>query len=169
LLEEIDIVEKGGNYGWNVKEGTICFDAANPEDPLPDCPDTDPDGDPLIDPVITFENSEHGGGAGTGLVVVGGYVYRGRELPHLTGRYIFGTWSTSHEVPSGVVFISQPRSEGRWNFDEVKFRNTPTRELNSYLLGFGQDLKGEVYVLTTDNEGPAGHTGKVYKMTNREK
>jgi hypothetical protein len=38
-------------------------------------------------------------------------------------------------------------------------------ELDSYVLGFGQDNEGEIYVLTTDSLGPAGTTGKVYRLT----
>jgi glucose/arabinose dehydrogenase len=165
LREEINRVVKGGNYGWNVKEGTLCFNAEDPTNPFANCPDQDPQGNPLIPPVIEFKNSKHG--AGVGLVVVGGYVYRGSELPHLRGQYIFGTWSKTHDVPNGLVFKSQPQMGHLWGFSDVEFKNTPTGDLNSYLLGFGQDREGEVYVLTTDTEGPHGHTGKVYKMVSK--
>jgi glucose/arabinose dehydrogenase len=174
MREEINWVVKGGNYGWNVKEGTLCFNAAEPLNPYSNCPDTDPHGNRLIDPIIQFKTigggGNGGGGEGVGLVVVGGYVYRGTELPHLYGQYIFGTWSTSHEVPNGKVFVSEPQlGETLWDFNTVHFKNTPSDQLNSYLLGFGQDNKGEVYVLTTDTQGPHGHTGKVYKMVAKTK
>ena len=162
LWEEINLVVKEGNYGWNVKEGPICFDAANPENPYEDCPETDPEGDPLIGPIIQFKNAHQPGGLGH--VVVGGYVYRGNELPLWDGQYIFGTWSATHDAPNGLVFIAQPKAAGLWNFKQVEFANTPSGDLNSYLLGFGQDSEGEVYVLTSDTEGPRGNTGKVYKI-----
>ncbi|MBW3545465.1 MAG: PQQ-dependent sugar dehydrogenase, partial [Bacteroidetes bacterium] len=176
MREEINLVVKGGNYGWNVKEGTLCFNAGEPQHPFATCPDVDTRGIPLIDPVIQFKTISHGHGGenhgggehgqeGIGLVVIGGYVYRGTELPHLQGQYIFGTWSTSHEVPDGKIFISEPGAgNSLWDFENTTFKNTPTGHLNSFLLGFGQDAKGEVYVLTTDTQGPYGHSGKVYKM-----
>jgi glucose/arabinose dehydrogenase len=163
LWEEINLVEKGGNYGWNVREGTICFDAANPESPLTECPDTDAQGDPLIEPVITFENSKHG--SGVGVVIVGGYVYRGAELPHLDGAYIFGTWSKTHDALDGAIFISRPQALGQWEFEGLSLNTSAAGDLDSYLLGFGQDAEGEMYVLTTDTPGPQGDTGKVYKLT----
>ncbi|MFD3003968.1 PQQ-dependent sugar dehydrogenase [Pontibacter toksunensis] len=183
MREEINLVSKGGNYGWNVMEGTLCFNAEDPLHPFESCPDVDVRGIPLTLPVIQFKtiqhghgdghgdggggdgSGHHGGGEGVGLVIVGGYVYRGNELPMWDGRYIFGTWSTSHEVPNGKVFIAEPRlGEVLEDFDEVKFANTPNGQLNSFLLGFGQDSEGEVYVLTSDTQGPFGKTGKVYKI-----
>ena len=192
LREEINLIVKGGNYGWNVKEGTLCFDASSPLNPYEHCPSFDPWGNPLLDPIIQFKTIQHnhGGGnggdhgsnnghgssnggdhgEGLGLVVVGGYVYRGSELPALYGQYIFGTWSTSHEVPNGKVFISEPQlGETLWDFNTVKFKNTPSGQLNSFLLGFGQDSEGEVYILTSDTQGPHGKTGKVYKMVAKAK
>ena len=181
MREEINLVVKGGNYGWNVKEGTLCFDAASPLNPYEHCPSVDPWGNPLLDPIIQFKTIAHGhggdgghggghGGEGVGLVIVGGYVYRGSELPQMYGQYIFGTWSTSHEVPNGKVFISEPQlGETLWDFNNVMFKNTPTGDLNSFLLGFGQDSEGEVYVLTTDSSSPHGKTGKVYKMVGNAK
>ncbi|MFD3003451.1 PQQ-dependent sugar dehydrogenase [Pontibacter toksunensis] len=163
MREEINLIVKGGNYGWNVKEGTLCFNASDPENPYAQCPDVTPWGDRLLEPVIQFVNAKQPGGVG--LVVVGGYVYRGDNLPRWNGRYIFGTWSDSHHVPNGKVFIAEPRmGEVLGDFNQVKFKNTPTGDLNSFLLGFGQDSEGEVYIMTSDTPGPHGHTGKVYRM-----
>lgn len=169
LYEEVSIVEKGGNYGWNVKEGTHCFDAENPENPPTNCPDTDVWGNPLIDPVIEFRNSKQGNGLG--LVVVGGYVYRGMEQPTLKNQYLFGAWSTSFGTPDGRVFAARTRSanSGLWDFEEVTFSNTPSGRLNAFLLAFGQDAAGEVYLLTSGTTGPSGSTGKVYKIVSHHK
>src|SRR4029079_2871319 len=56
LYEEVDVVTKGGNYGWNIKEGTHCFNAANEFTELSSCPSVDGFGNPLIDPVIEADN-----------------------------------------------------------------------------------------------------------------
>lgn len=166
LYEEVSIVHKGGNYGWNVKEGTHCFDASSPENPPANCPETDPEGDPLIDPVIEFLNAKQSGGVG--LVMVGGYVYRGDDLPLFTGRYIFGTWSAKHDSPAGKVFIATPEAEGLWDFEVIDFKNRSDEDVDEYVLGFGQDAEGEVYVLTTNTEGPSGNTGKVFKIVDED-
>ncbi len=165
LWEEVSIVTKGGNYGWNVKEGTHCFDANNARVPLAECPTRDPDGNLLIDPVIEVPNAKQPGGLG--YVIVGGNVYRGKGLPQYSGQYIFGTWSVTQGTPDGLVFVATPQSSGLWNFKELNFANTPTGKLKHYLLGFGQDSKGEMYVLTSDASGPSGATGKVFKLTNQ--
>lgn len=69
--EEIDIVESGGNYGWNIMEGDHCYGAQ-------DCNRSG-----LIPPVWEYA---HGSGDGS---ITGGYVYRGEELPGLKGYYIY--------------------------------------------------------------------------------
>jgi uncharacterized repeat protein (TIGR03806 family) len=71
--EEVDRIRLGGNYGWNLKEGSHCF-AADPCDAatLPG----------LIDPVAEYANPDDAS-------VTGGYVYRGSAMPELIGRYIY--------------------------------------------------------------------------------
>ncbi|MFX0113107.1 MAG: PQQ-dependent sugar dehydrogenase, partial [Candidatus Hodarchaeota archaeon] len=71
-IEEIDIIEVGGNYGWNIKEGSECYN------PLSSC-----DSQGLVDPIWEYSHS-------VGQSITGGYVYRGTKLPHLQGYYIFG-------------------------------------------------------------------------------
>ncbi len=166
LWEEVSIVTKGGNYGWNVKEGTHCFDAETPTDVPADCPDTVGEGHPaarapLIDPIIEFRNSGAESG-GLGVTVVGGYVYRGDLLPQLFGQYLFAVWSESFTSPNGAVFIAEPQETGLWDFHRLNFADRT--EFTHYILGFGQDNEGEVYVLTTNNTGPTGNTGKVFKL-----
>ena len=73
--EEISKVERGGNYGWNAKEGTHCYDQ-NP------C-----DEGPWIDPVVDYSHSQ-------GRSVTGGYVYRGDDIPTLKGVYLYGDFGT---------------------------------------------------------------------------
>src|SRR5262249_55231942 len=87
LYEEIDIVTLGGNYGWNVKEGTHCFNPTNADEAATSCASTDPDGNAFIDPIIEYSHDD------VGIVTVGGYVYRGTAMPDLEGYYIFGDWS----------------------------------------------------------------------------
>ena len=167
LWEEVSIAVKGGNFGWNVKEGTHCFSTDNPDESPPECPDTvgaphPRAGDPLIDPVIEYANHHQPGGLGA--TVIGGHVYRGSALPQFFGRYVFGDWSREFEEPDGSVFVAMPRKKGLWHMEQLRIATSPTGRVGHYVLGFGQDLAGEMYVLTTDQTGPAGMTGKVYRL-----
>jgi glucose/arabinose dehydrogenase len=165
LWEEVSIVESGGNYGWNVKEGTHCFSTENPDQSLEECPAEDADGRPLVDPIIEYQNANAEGGLG--LVVIGGNVYRGSARPEWEGMYIFGDWSTSFgELPDGTLFIATPsETEGElWLVQELVVEGSENGRLNEYLLSFGQDNDGEIYILTTESAGPSGTTGKVYKL-----
>jgi glucose/arabinose dehydrogenase len=164
--EEVSIVTRGGNYGWNVKEGTHCFDAeASTVEPA-DCPDFvgagHPDtGDPLIDPVIEYPQARIGG---PGVAVVGGHMYRGRVLRQFRGRYLFGDWSRSFGQPNGSLFVAKPRRQGLWQMQELRVNTSANGRMNSRLLGFGEDTTGEVYALTSQNAGPSGTTGRVLKL-----
>jgi glucose/arabinose dehydrogenase len=167
LWEEVSIAVKGGNFGWNVKEGTHCFDTENPLVSPPACPSTvgaghPRTGDQLIDPIIEYANHHQPGGLGA--VVVGGHVYRGTALPQFVGRYVFGDWSREFEEPDGSLFVAKPRKQGLWTMQQLRIATSPTGRLGHYVLGFGQDLAGEIYVLTTDQTGPTGTTGKVLKL-----
>src|SRR5436190_560110 len=165
LWEEVSLVVKGGNYGWNVKEGTHCFDAENPLVPPPTCPDSAPGGVPLLDPIIEYVNTANPIGGGLGQAVVGGYIYRGALLPQLRGRYVFGDWNKGGGGgPNGSLFAATPRADGLWRMQELFVTTSPNGRLGHYVLGFGQDPSGEVYVLTTDMTGPSGSTGKVFKL-----
>ena len=74
LREEINLVQKGLNYGWNLMEGTACF---------PSHTECGPAGLEL--PVAEY-------GRNAGCSVIGGYVYRGRSIPSLFGAYVFGDY-----------------------------------------------------------------------------
>ena len=75
--EEINIIESGGNYGWNIMEGTSCYDS-------PSCNE-----DGLEFPIWEYELYVNGVCS-----ITGGYVYRGPTLWNLTGKYIYGDWCT---------------------------------------------------------------------------
>jgi glucose/arabinose dehydrogenase len=167
LWEEVSIAVKGGNFGWNVNEGTHCFSTENPDESPAECPDAvgaghPRAGEPLIDPVIEYANHHQPGGLGA--AVVGGHVYRGRALPQFVGRYVFGDWSLEFEEPDGSLFVAMHRKSGLWKMQQLRIATSPTGRLDHYLLGFGQDPAGEIYVLTTDQTGPTGTTGQVFKL-----
>ena len=75
--EEIDIIEKGGNYGWDRMEGKHCFEPAS------GC-----DTEGLILPIWEYSRDE-------GVSVTGGYVYRGSAIEQLKGKYIYADFASS--------------------------------------------------------------------------
>lgn len=162
LYEEIDLVKKGGNYGWNVKEGKHCFNAANNKQPQDNCPEQDNKGNPLIDPVLEFKNSMSFED-GLGVVSVGGVVYRGKEIDQLKGKYLFGVWTMSHESGKGVVYAATQTGQD-WKYKKLWIEGHPEGQLNLYLLGFGQDSKGEAYLLTSNELAPDKTSGRVLKL-----
>jgi glucose/arabinose dehydrogenase/plastocyanin len=165
LWEEVNIITAGGNYGWNVKEGTSCFNTDDPRSPRPNCPDETPYGNPLIDPIIEYPHFSQPG-IGVGLVVVGGHVYRGTAMPEFEGQYIFGDWSTSFSQPDGKILAAiRPEADGpMWSMRELQIADRPDGRLGHFVLAFGQDVRGEIYVLTTDMGTPTGQTGRVYRL-----
>lgn len=164
LWEEVDIIVKGGNYGWNLKEGTRGFDPNNPAVAPPQGPTVDAAGRPLIDPIIEYG---HPGAnvAHVGTAVIGGFIYRGTAIPALQGAYVFGDFSAVRTEPDGRLFIaSRPSAPGMWPMQELAINTSPNGKLNAFLRSIGQDNSGELYALVADPRGPAGRTGKVFKI-----
>jgi glucose/arabinose dehydrogenase len=134
--EEVNVVEKGGNYGWNVREGSHCFDAN-------ECPDDSPTG-PLVEPVLEYP---HGGQEVSGNAVIGGYVHRGR-LSGLVGEYVFGDFT-------GGLFVATPDGE-TWEPRRLTVTNTDDGRPPSSLLAFGEDRDGTLYACLSN--------GTVYRL-----
>jgi glucose/arabinose dehydrogenase len=116
--EEVDLVTRGGNYGWRIREGAHPFNTsdANPGD--------------LIDPIAEYANDA------TADSVIGGFVYRGTRYPSLEGRYIFG------DLTGRMLVLDETEGVFELSDLEVGGGNPPN------IIGFGQDETGELYVLT---------------------
>lgn len=162
LWEEINLVTKGGNYGWNVREGNICFNADSNLLTRDNCPTSDPMGVPLTAPVLQLKNAAHPEGGGMATVIVGGYVYRGNSLPTFQGKYVFGIFSTG-ENPDAKIYRANPAGQSSWTYEQVTLKDYPNN-IGMFLRGFGQDQAGEIYLLTTAGQGVSGTSGKVYKL-----
>jgi hypothetical protein len=96
---------------------------------------------------------------GTGTAVVGGHIYRGAAIPELGGKFVVSDWSRDFAAPSGQIFVATPpaRSGELWRL--AKVLDVPGR-----VLSIGRDSAGELYLLTNDELGPFGSTGKVFKL-----
>lgn len=167
-FEEVNIVTKGGNYGWRLKEGSHGFNPKNPNDPPENAPSTGLRGEPLIDPILEYKNfkAHRNAADAKGISVTGGYVYRGSAIPSLKGKYVFADWSQNWAFPMGVLFVATP-PEGngkRWNMEYLSLANHPDGKLKDYIVAFGEDREGELYVLTNHRNSVAGKDGKVYKL-----
>lgn len=151
LIEEVDIVVAGGNYGWNLKEGTFRFD------PTTGAVSNDLSGLPigLTDPVAEYDHGE-------GSTVIGGIVYHGTEIPELEGKYVFGDFSRGFFTPEGRLFYADL---GTGEIKEL-ILGLDDRDLGLYVKAFGQDADGELYLLAGTNLGPFGARGQVLKITN---
>jgi len=146
-FEEVNLIERGGNYGWNVTEGTRCFDANG-------CPAATPDGvrdgEELVDPVITYP---HSGAPVSGISVITGNIYWGSALPGLEGQYVFGDFRAG-----GDLFVATPEREAEslWPTSVLSIRERDAGKLGQ-ILSVGRD-DGELFVLG------AGQTGGLYRI-----
>jgi glucose/arabinose dehydrogenase len=114
----------GENYGWARMEGSFCADLVKScLDPVPPC------GDPSLTPPIL--EHDHSGGF---CAVIGGYVYRGSEIPELEGRYLYG------DHCSGRVLVAH-HGLGGWVSEELG-------AVLPHLSSFGEDATGEIYLTT---------------------
>ena len=95
--------------------------------------------------------------------MVGGFVYRGRRSNSLFGKYVFGDFTDGFFPANGRLFWLD--ADGVRS-DIFEFRLGEYDDpLGAYLLGFGEDERGELYVLTSDNIGPSGSTGRVWRLS----
>lgn len=157
LWEEVSVVHKGGNYGWNIKEGTHCFDPQSPNRPPADCPDTGYAGEPLLDPVIEY-------GHDLGTSIISGFIYRGKAIPGLEGMYVFGDWNSNFLSSKGMLLVATPSDSTFWEFEPLPLVSSKEGRLSDHLLALGQDEDNELYVLTSGSSGPTGSSGKVYRI-----
>ena len=131
--EEVNLITKGGNYGWSIREGFHEFK------PMP------AGGGPYIDPVIEYAHNYYLArestftNHSTGACITGGFVYRGKKYPSLNGVYIYGDyvagtiWGMRYEngkVTESSTLLQQPKNIG----------------------SFAQDGDGEVYMLSLSDD-----------------
>jgi len=151
MMEEVNLVVAGGNYGWPIREGTSCFNSQRWSQPLEQCSTQG-----LSEPILAYPHQDDLS------AVIGGVVYRGTSIPELNGSYIFGDWGRGN----GHVFAAYPPTSdsGDWDFMEIQVE-TANESGVGQLLGIGQDKTGELYLLTKDpGVGPVGDSGKLYKI-----
>jgi glucose/arabinose dehydrogenase len=153
--EEVNIVTKGGNYGWRVMEANQCFDYLNPNDHLSSC-----DNSGMTAPIFEYNHCNKFGGKNCfGVNVQGGSVYRGSHRAW-QGKYFFGDWSMSFGGKSGRLYVAT-NSGGKWGFERA---NVTNHDFVTHVLAVLQDLKGNVYALTSESMGPFGSRDTVYKI-----
>ena len=116
--EEIDIIERGGNYGWNILEGNHCFR------PREGC-----DREGAIPPVWEYSLD------GAPCSVIGGYVYRGDAIPWLRGAYVYGDFC------SGKVY-------GLRYQDGQVTEHKELADTGLRIMSFAEDNAGELYLLS---------------------
>lgn len=116
--EEVDELVKGGNYGWNLLEGTHCY-----PDSVEECT---PDG--MIPPLAEYSHSE-------GISIIGGYVYRGSLFPNMVGYYFYSDFVT------GRIWSLKDSGGGRW-----EKRDEGLHAFFS-VSSFAEDEEGELYLV----------------------
>lgn len=143
-IEEINLVVPGGNYGWNLKEGSFFF-VTNGDEPG-FVTNVTPAGIPgdLVDPVAEYDHDE-------GTAVIGGFVYRGAAIPALQGHYVFG------ELSGRLFHLDEDHSILEFSFADRE-------QLGLSVLGFGQDESGELYLMANTTTTPFGTTGVVLRL-----
>jgi glucose/arabinose dehydrogenase len=121
IWEEIDIITRGGNYGWNAREGKHPF-GPNGSGPRPD----------LIDPIWEYHHD-------IGKSITGGHVYRGKLVPELSGAYLYADFVSGQMWALWYDFQKRQVTANR----TILPKGLP-------VMSFGEDDAGEVYFVTQE-------------------
>uniref|UniRef100_A0A3Q4I5G8 HHIP like 1 n=1 Tax=Neolamprologus brichardi TaxID=32507 RepID=A0A3Q4I5G8_NEOBR len=148
-FEEVDIIEKGRNYGWRAKEGFSCYDKKL-------CANRSLDD---VLPVYAYPHK-------MGKSVTGGYVYRGCEYPNLNGIYIFGDFMSGR-----LMSLQEDKKTGNWKYNEICMGMGLTcafpgliNNYHQYIISFAEDESGELYFMSTAIPSATSPSGVVYKV-----
>lgn len=125
LWEEVNVIQKGGNYGWSLREGTQAFGNRQADPALAD----------PIDPVWEYDH-------GVGKSITGGRVYGSKRVPELAGKYIYADY-----VSGSVWALSYDATTGKAT------RNEQVIASGIPVLGFGEDPSGEIYYMIDSAQG----------------
>lgn len=132
--EEVNLIERGGNYGWSLREGSDCYPPG-----IAACPARG-----LIDPVYAYSHSD-------GCAIIGGHVYRGEAITVLRGQYVFGdfcsgqVWSLDHDADG----LPLRRSLAKMDALLTDIAESQSGEI--YLL----DYEGGIYLLKPRQPAPS--------------
>jgi uncharacterized repeat protein (TIGR03806 family) len=118
LWESVYLIEKGGNYGWSVSEGSHPFRPERKAGPTP-----------ILKPLIEHNHSEFRS-------LTGGFVYHGKKHPELQGAYIYGDYDT------GRVWMLRYDEKAKKVIEHKELAKTRLR-----IVAWAQDSDGEVYSL----------------------
>lgn len=132
--EEINIAtlaQAGLNYGWNIMEGTLCFGTATCNQAA------------LTLPAFEYD---HGTNDINGCSIIGGYVYRGKAMPELAGRYFYSDFCGGYlkSLQAGGAG-NGVREHVDWNIPDI-----------GNVVSFGRDGDGELYIVASD--------GRIHKI-----
>jgi glucose/arabinose dehydrogenase len=124
LWEEINLVRRGGNYGWSIREGTHPFGNA--------------DQVPFSEPIEPIWEYDHG----IGKSITGGRVYNSSRLPELQGMYVYA------DYVSGRVWALEygHKAQKLLKHFEISPGGIP-------VTAFGEDANGEIYYMTAAANG----------------
>ena len=152
--------------GVGYAAGLVHFAHSSPTN----APTSDAAGRPFIDPILEYKHPPRNRPPTSpleGASITGGYVYRGKALPQLQGRYVFADWSRHFVVPQGVLFVAtRPSTSGQkqWSLEQLKPVTHPKEHLGMFVVAIGEDADGELYFLTNTTNGLIGKNGKVFKL-----
>lgn len=139
MWEEIDYqpaASPGGeNYGWHIMEGNHCYEPPEGCDP-----------DSLVPPIHEYQHIFH-------CAVIGGYVYRGLDIPDLQGTYLFADYCTA--AIWSFRYVNGQVTEFRDRTAEL----SPDGEIQ-LISSFGQDSRGELYIIARGTPT----TGEVFRI-----
>ena len=124
LWEEINIVTKGGNYGWGIREASHPFG-----------PKGSSKRDDLTDPIWEYDHR-------VGFSITGGHVYRGTAFPELEGKYIYADFVT------GKIWALKYDDQAK-----KVVSNEAIPSIKYPVMSFGEDEKGEIYFLIASAKG----------------